>query len=189
MALRSVADVILVGAGTARDEQYKPPTAREASLPYRRDRGQAPRPALAVVTRSGKLSTELPMFNDPDLPPLVICGTAAEQDALKELEGVADIAQVPTESVSPDQALEVLHQRGHQLVLLEGGPSLNGTFTEADLIDEWNLTLSPLLVGGTSGRATKSHNASKREFSPSHVWSAEGLLFLQWLRSSEPAQN
>ncbi len=38
------------------------------------------------------------------------------------------------------------------VILLEGGPSLNGQFARAGLIDELNLTISPSLRGGDSKR-------------------------------------
>ena len=41
----------------------------------------------------------------------------------------------------------MLHDRGHSLVLTEGGPTLFGSFVAAGVVDELFLTVSPLLAG------------------------------------------
>src|SRR5699024_10261627 len=63
--LRSLADVILVGAGTARAEGYRPPEADPRWAGIRVGRPSAP--AMAVVTRSGLLPPLLRGVPDADL--------------------------------------------------------------------------------------------------------------------------
>ena len=68
-------------------------------------------------------------------------------------------------------------------MLLEGGPILNGQFAAADLIDEWNLTLSPLVVGGDAGRATQGPLVGDpQNLELTRLWLADGLLFGRWIR-------
>jgi riboflavin biosynthesis pyrimidine reductase len=184
-ALRSVADVIIAGAGTVRDERYKPPQPSEVASGLRRARGQSERPLIAVVTRSGRLAPDLPLFSDPSYRPLIIAGSEPDRTALDKLATVATIVQTESDSVGPEEALGLLHQLGHRIVLLEGGPRLNGAFVEADCIDEWNLTMSPNLVGGSSGRASRGDSAVINAFELQHVLTEDGLLFIQWRRSRE----
>lgn len=49
-----------------------------------------------------------------------------------------------------DEIVESLRMRGFTKILLEGGPTLNGLFFEKNLVDELNLTLLPILWGGTT---------------------------------------
>ncbi len=182
MALRSIVDVIIVGAGTVRDEQYKAPMPGVQAQGLRAERGQAERPLIVVISRSGRLSPDLPLFADPTYRPLVIVGSDADPIALGLLEAKAEIARVSTTGVDPGGVLDDLWNRGHRTALLEGGPSLNGAFIEADCIDEWNLTLSPNLVGGTSTRASRGRTGVLHAFSISHVWTSDELLFTQWVR-------
>ncbi len=182
MALRSVADVIVAGAGTVRDEQYKPPAPGANARQQRLDRGQSERQALAVVTASGRLSPDLPLFSDPSYKPLIIAGSDADAEALAALDPVARIEQTAAASVEPHDALAILGEAGHSVVLLEGGPKLNGSFIEADCVDEWNLTMSPHLVGGTSGRASRGVSAVLHRFELSHVLEHEDYVFMQWRR-------
>ena len=51
---------------------------------------------------------------------------------------------------SVTEIIEKLESAGHSKILIEGGPTLNGLFFEAGLIDEVHLTLLPLLWGGHS---------------------------------------
>src|ERR1043166_10347087 len=50
--LRSLTDVVLVASGTMRAENYGPVVLPERMQQERRDRGQAPVPAIAVVSSS-----------------------------------------------------------------------------------------------------------------------------------------
>jgi 5-amino-6-(5-phosphoribosylamino)uracil reductase len=122
-------------------------------------RGQAPAPRIAVV--SGSLSIDpaarLLAEADPGEGPLVLTTTAAPADRRANLAAAgAEVLDVPAGAggaVDVAAALTVLGQRGAAVVLCEGGPTLNGQLVAADLVDEWCLTLGPVLVGGTSDRA------------------------------------
>jgi riboflavin biosynthesis pyrimidine reductase len=54
-------------------------------------------------------------------------------------------------SVDLSQALAVLRERGHSLVVSEAGPSLFGQLVTAGLVDELFLTVSPVLAGRALG--------------------------------------
>lgn len=181
-ALRGVADVIVAGAATVRAERYRPPQPDARVQRLRSERHQSERPALAVVTASGSLDPNLPMFSDPENQPIVICGAAADSEALAAFADRARIEQLSGETVSPPEILSVLDRLGHRIVLLEGGPTLNGQFLVTDCVDEWNLTLSPQLVAGPSHRPSAGPDAVARRFVPTHVWQGDDLLFVQWRR-------
>lgn len=143
--LRALADVVLVGAGTARAERYDQ-VARPEGLAHLAPSDEPLR--LAVVTRSGVLP---PSVLDGDLPPLVITGAAGAEVAR---------GSVPQENVlvhghdGPDlaPALGDLADRGFTRVLSEGGPHLLGSLLAADLVDELCLTTTGRLEGPLPGR-------------------------------------
>ncbi len=164
-ALRRRADAVVVGAGTARAERYRP--LRDG--------------LLVVVTGSGSIDLELPLFTEPGPRPLVVTGSRADADALDRLRTVADVVVVDHERVPPAAVIDVVAARGIDVVLLEGGPTLNGLFAEADLIDEWNLTVAPLLVAGGSGRAAVGPWTG-RAFALDRVWASDEHLFCRHLR-------
>ncbi len=156
--LRSLADVILVGAQTARAENYGPPKVNAARIEQRLARGQQPFPRIAVVTRSltldsaARLFTEVLEGEQQPIRPYVICPEDASEAAIAAIASVADVITAGEGGVDDTKALAELAQRGVKLVLCEGGPSLNARLLEAGLVDEICLTLSSVLVGGLGRR-------------------------------------
>ncbi len=183
-ALRSVPDIILVAAGTADTERYGPPKPTEAVQAARRARGQSALPRLAVV--SGRLSVDLglPMFTDPGGPrPIVITSEAAATDRRDEVEAVADVLVAGGTSVDLAAALAQLRQQGASVVLCEGGPSLNGGLVDADLVDEWNLSLSPTIAGGASHRIVAGATPALGHLRLAGALEADGTVFLRYHRT------
>lgn len=133
--LRSLADVVLVGAGTVRAEHYGP--VRSASAP-----------PLAVVSRSLDLDWTSQLFTEAVPRSEVI--TCASADAARRVAAaeVADVIVAGEARVDLHLALAEFGRRGRRLVLCEGGPHLLGELVGADLVDELCFTLAPLLVGG-----------------------------------------
>jgi riboflavin biosynthesis pyrimidine reductase len=52
----------------------------------------------------------------------------------------------------------------------------------AGLVDEVNLSLSPMLVGGTSARLAQGGTERPTDLVWAHLWEAEGLLFARYVR-------
>lgn len=126
------------------------------------------------------------MFGEAGLPPIILCGSDADDEALAAVADRAEIVRLPTPRVSPSSALAVLQDRGFDIVLLEGGPNLNGQFLTDDLVDEWNLTISPQLLAGSASRPAIAELEINRRFVPTHVWAGDDLLFAQWRRPPRP---
>jgi riboflavin biosynthesis pyrimidine reductase len=145
--LRSLADVVLVGAGTARVERYGPPKIPLEAQEIRRGRGQAPLPTIAVVTQSGALDWGSRLFTGEGPRPIVIAGGSTRAEALADAAAVADVLTAGAGSVDLRAALKALGDRGLSHVLCEGGPTLNTGLAAAQLVDELCLTLSPKLAG------------------------------------------
>ena len=182
-AVQAVADVVLVGAGTVRAERYRPARSEPEALEQRRARGQSDAPRIAVVTASGNLDVDLPLFADPSAPPLVLTGSGADPDRLAALEGVAEVVRVSdTDDVPARAAVDALGHAGHHIVLCEGGPSLLGQVIAADLLDELCLTVAATLVVGTAQRIAHGDAATATDMALAHVLEHDGALFLRYVR-------
>lgn len=153
--LRSLADVVVVGAGTARAEGYGPARLDERLRELRIRRGQRQVPPLALVTRSGNLNWSAPFFTEAEERPIVFTaggvGEVAAETRVRG-DGVADVVVAGDDRVDPRLVLDHLQRAGHRSVLLEGGPALNADFVHAGLLDELCLTLSPRLAAGDGPR-------------------------------------
>ena len=151
-ALRSLADVILVAAGTMRAEGYGPARLPADVQDARRRRGQAPVPPIAVVSRACALDWESPFFAEATARPLVVTVEGAPAENRRRAASVADVLVAGSGDVDLAAAIGALRRRGFRSVLAEGGPSLNGQLAAAGLLDELCLTVSPTIVGGDSRR-------------------------------------
>lgn len=181
-ALRAIADVILVGAGTARAEGYGPPRPTDATRALRQARGQSSAPRLALVTRSLDLDLSTPLFTEAEELPYVITSAAADPERLAAIGAAAELIVTGDVEVDLSAALGALLGAGVAVITAEGGPQLNGDLLGGDLIDEWDLSLSPLLVGGDAARAIVGAPAAAHGFQLDRLLEGDGLLLGRWLR-------
>lgn len=183
-ALRGVGDVVLAGAGTVRAEGYGPARLSESQRAARRARGQADVPAIAVVTRTLHLDLDSPLFRSEDPRPIVITCEASPADVRRSVAERADVVVAGIDDVDLGAALAELGGRGIEVVTCEGGPRLNGDLLAADLVDEWDLTVSPLLVGDDSSRSSVGPRpAAPRGFELDRLLEGDGLLLGRWVRA------
>ena len=182
-ALRSVADVILVGAATVRAEGYGPPRTPERAQADRVERGQSPFPRIAVVSGSLDLDPASPMFTEAAKPPIIVTTSSAPLDGRQRLAPIAEIVEVDGARVSAAAAVGALAEFGAKTVLTEGGPGLLGQLVAAGLVDEMNLTLSPTLVAGTSARVAQDARGIRQDMTLAHLWESNGVLLARYLRA------
>ncbi|HEV3464694.1 MAG TPA: dihydrofolate reductase family protein [Actinomycetota bacterium] len=133
--LRSLADGVLVAAGTVRAEGYRPSVT-----------------PVAVVSRSLRLDWQAPFFTAPIARPTLVTVAQAPADRRARAAEVAEVVVAGDRDVDLAVALAALAERGWGQVLAVGGPTLNGQLARAGLLDELCLTLSPRLAGGDAKR-------------------------------------
>lgn len=155
--LRSLADVILVGASTVRAEGYRPP--------------KKPGQRVAVVSRTGDLDWESELFaGGAGLAVLPEDGPIVPVPAIRAGRGGVDLAR----------ALPLL---AGNVVLAEGGPTLNGDLAGAGLIDELCLTVAPVLVGGQAKRILSGPPVTAPPMDLVQVLEEDGYVFFRYLRA------
>lgn len=160
LGLRAAADVVLVGAETVRREGYGPPS--KAGL------------RVGVVSRSGRVDVTAPLF-----------ASGAGFLVLPE-----DAPQVPVPSVRAGRGTvdlaRALTMIDGTFVQLEGGARLNAAMLEADVVDEINLTVSPMAAGGSGPRLAHGAPDLDRRFVLAQVCEDDGFLFLRYRRAERP---
>lgn len=181
--LRMLCDALLVGAGTLRQEGYGALDLGERRRASRRDLGLATNPPLVILSRRLDLHPEHPMFTRAPVRPIVITHAAAPAGRRTALARVADVIVAGDTSVDLPAALAALHERGLRQVLCEGGPYVLGSLIAADLVDEYCLTVSPLLAGGEPGRLSAGTGALvPRRLALRHVLADGDVLLLRYAR-------
>lgn len=146
-ALRAEADVVLVGAGTVREERYGRIVRDPDSRARRTQAGRSEEPLAAIVSGSLSLSTQLPLLNAPEARVVILTNSDAE---LPPTAAAVEYLRTPGGQVDLAGAMAQLRARfGAELVLCEGGPRLNADLLRAGLVDELFLSVSPQLAGGS----------------------------------------
>ncbi len=178
--LRERADAVLAGTGTLRTERY----GRLARDPERRRRrvaaGLTPEPLACVITRSGDVPTDIPLFGEPEARIVVF---APSEIDLGQCAAQVDVVTLDPGELTMTTALRRLRSDyGVRMLLCEGGPTVFGALLHEDLVDELFLTVSPKLAGGTSGPMILSGPALPELLDVSLLWALErdNSLYLRY---------
>ena len=185
--LRTLSDVILVGAATARAERYKPVRPRELWRDLRDEgSGRTLTPPIAVVTRRLDLDPDSPLITaaPPDARTIVITTAKAPRDVRTAIEPHADVIIAGQETVDFEAAVNALAERGLRRILAEGGPRLLAQLLEAGLLDELCLTIGPLLAGPGAGRIVAGTGPATPPLplNLAHVLADDGFLLCRYTR-------
>jgi riboflavin biosynthesis pyrimidine reductase len=132
--LRGLADAIIVGAGTARTERYRP-----AAVP------------IVVVSRRGVVPETL-RGAAPGQVLLATCSTAPQVGEARELLGPDHVLTFGSHRVDLAELRQRLIGRGWHDLLSEGGPRLLHELLAEGVADELATTIVPRLVGGAGPR-------------------------------------
>ncbi|MGX2993877.1 pyrimidine reductase family protein [Streptomyces sp. JNUCC 64] len=183
--LRGLADAVVVGAETVRQEGYRPARAREAFAARRAAAGQGPAPAVVVVSAGLDLDFSLPLFTEPLVPTLLATGAGAPADRLAAARaaGVEVVIAGEGAAVEPARLVGALAERGLRRLLTEGGPRLLGRIVADGVLDELCLTLSPMLTAGGAQRIAGGPSLAVPErFALGSLLEEGGFLFARYHR-------
>ncbi|WP_328528793.1 dihydrofolate reductase family protein [Nocardioides sp. NBC_00368] len=160
--LRELADVVLVGAGTADAETY---TAKGAPI--------------VIVSRRGRVPDEL-RGCEPGAVRLATVADAPGLDAARDEIGEENVYVVGASEVDLPALMRRLHEEGMRHVLCEGGPSLLGSLLEAGVVDELCHTITPKLLAG-DGRRIVTGPPTDVPVSLGSLIEHDGTLLGRWL--------
>lgn len=167
--IRSLADVVLVGAHTVRVEGYLAPKASH----------------LAIVTSTGDLGEHAESLAEDTNGRVFLLTPAEHVDQVRSRAGAIPIIAVPAAQgsssapsvMSAQMILQTLSRRGYQSIVCEGGPNLAGQFAESGLIDEYCITVSPTLTPSTEAFLPLQQAISTRV--AGHLVDREGFSYLR----------
>lgn len=194
VALRAQADAVMVGASTARAENYGPAWLRADARARRTTRGQAALPSVVLVTASGHIDPSSRLFTEhrddqPDPPPvLVVTCEKAGAEGIDDLRRSATVLVCGDDEVDLVGARVALAERGLARIVCEGGPTLLGSLLGAGVLDELCLTHSPMLAGPGHptllGVGLDPAQAPAR-FELTGLAEADGMLFARYRPTGE----
>jgi riboflavin biosynthesis pyrimidine reductase len=182
LALRTVADAVLVGPGTIRVEGYGRLVGNAERRARRVDAGQDADPPCVLFSRGFDIPWEAGLFQAAEQP--VIIYTA--EPGARAAECAAPVEVVRLDAYSSAAALEDLRARGVRSLLSEGGPTLFRGLLDDGVVDELFLTLAPQLVAGRERQIVPGPPLDPAiELALQWVLQAEGELFLRYRLASQ----
>ncbi|HET7318788.1 MAG TPA: dihydrofolate reductase family protein [Nitrospirota bacterium] len=174
--LRSVADAVIVGAGTLRSvpnhlwtAEYIYPPLSDSYRQLRIALGKKASPLNVIVTARGEIDPGLPVFRSEAVKVLIVTNPeGARRIRLRDLPASVVIGEVG-EGGGAISAREVLSAVGRilpgEILLVEGGPRLMGDFFAGKCLDELFLTLAPQ-VAGRDGSVERPGFVAGKRFGP-----------------------
>lgn len=138
--LRALADAVIVGAGTVRQDDPR--------LTVRRCPGD--QPTRVVLDMNLTLDADRRVFSDGAAPTLVLA--AADRIGRSTRVGAAEIVPLPRdgERLAPRAIRAALAERGLHWLFVEGGGVTVSRFLAAGVLDRLQIALAPVILG--SGR-------------------------------------
>jgi len=200
--LRSVADAVIVGAGTLRSVPHHLWTAEYIypvfAGPYRQLRsalGKNDSPLNVIVTARGEIDLSLPVFRSGAVKALVVSTPEGARRIRKhDLPPSVGIGEVKNADAISARAIlsAVARVRPGNIFLVEGGPQLMGDFFAEKCLDELFLTLAPQVAGRDGSVERPGFVAGKRFGPESPLWGtlagvkrAGSHLFLRYAFATE----
>ena len=142
LTLRDKADAILTGAGTlnAQPDVTLGPGPRSKKNP----------PLRVIASGGGNVNPRHKIFRTQGAPVIVLATERISRARLQKLETAADVVKIcGASSIDFARALYFLQNEwGVKRLLCEGGGDLNDSLLRAGVVDEVNLTICPLILGG-----------------------------------------
>jgi len=176
---RRLADAVLIGSGTLIIERYRPLVAKPEDREERLSQQQAEAPQLVIVSASLRLPLQETVFAQSTVRPVVVTTQAVDDRLLDETRQVADVVQLRGDRAGAIDLLKALRLRGLERIVCEGGPHLLSTLAAADVVDEADISIAPLIVGG--GQIPTGSPTAMRWFDLVGVMVDEGFLFNRYV--------
>lgn len=179
--LRSLADVVLVGAETARAEHYG------LARVWPQVRPGVPPPPIAIVTKRLTLDLDSPLIQGNGGPnrTIVLTTSQAATDRVELAAKTADVIIAGEDEVPATAIIGKLADLGYRKILIEGGPTLLAQLNAAGLVDELCVTTSPRVEGGGAARMMVSKSSDQpvpRDFALRVLLEDDGFLLASYVR-------
>ncbi|MFM8836278.1 MAG: RibD family protein, partial [Actinomycetota bacterium] len=131
---------------------------------------------VGVVTRTGKMDLNTNLFTSgagflimPEDTQTPV--TDFNLDVIKAGKGSVDLNRA-------------MAQLPGNFVQLEGGALLNASMFAANLVDEINLTISPMVTGADSPRLANGAPPLHSDYQVAHILEDNGFMFIRYLRTN-----
>ncbi|WP_066414102.1 2,5-diamino-6-(ribosylamino)-4(3H)-pyrimidinone 5'-phosphate reductase [Halorubrum aethiopicum] len=146
--IRAAADAVLVGVGTVLADDPHLTLDEEARRVERLRNGRPGDPARVVVDSTGRTPTDARILDDAATTYLLV-SAAATPERREELSAAgAEVVVAGEERVDLDEAASALEDAGVDRLMVEGGGEVIYSCFAAGIVDELQVYVGSLVVGG-----------------------------------------
>jgi riboflavin-specific deaminase-like protein len=178
--LREQVDAVFAGTRTLRVENYGPMMRDPEGRRRREQAGKSPEPLACVVTRSGEVPSDIPLFTSPESQIALFSPVPVD---LRQCTAQVELVRLDPGELTLTTVLRRLRSDfGVASLMCEGGPTVFGALLRERLVDELFLTIAPKLVGGGAS-PTIANGPELKELQPMEVaWALEhdGALYMRY---------
>ena len=149
--LRAAVDMVLNGASTLRTSGTSSRISDDRLIALRVAAGRSPNPVASVLSASGDLPVDRLFFHSEDFDAIVYLADTASAERRAAVEATGrTVVIVPSRDPVAAMLRHMREAVGARSLLVEGGPTINGSLLAAGAVDEYFLTLGPVLVSGNA---------------------------------------
>ncbi len=147
--LRVSADVVLNGASTLRasgtSSRLNDPILEQIRISREKPRY----PIAATLSASGNLPLDKVFFTARDFDAVIYLSKSAPEQARSALKATGrPVIDLPVHGSIPAMLKHMRTELGAEVLLVEGGPTVNAELVHLGVVDEFFLTVGPVIVGG-----------------------------------------
>ena len=178
--LRAESDAIMVGVGTVLADDPGLRVKSDLLRRARRYKGLSEDPLRIVADSHARTPPGAKVLGSGCI---LAVARSAPAERLKLLSRNSEIICCGEDRVDLKELFSLLHKRGIQRIMVEGGASLNWSLVSQGLVDEIYVFMGPMLIGGDSAPTLLDGEGYRKDFPPLRLAAVEQLdegVLLKW---------
>jgi 2,5-diamino-6-(ribosylamino)-4(3H)-pyrimidinone 5'-phosphate reductase len=182
--LRANADAIMVGIGTVLADDPSLTVKSPERKAARKAAGKSENPVRIVVDSAARTPLDADIFKKGEGLRIIAVSNSAPAEKVKRLEEKALVIRTGAHRVDLTELAAKLREMGINILMVEGGATLNWGMISAGIVDEIYTFVGNLIIGGkTAPTFTDGEGFSEAELLGLELLSAEKIeegILLKW---------
>ncbi len=146
--LRASADAIMIGIGTVLADDPSLTVKSRERQEMRVKQGKEENPVRVIVDSAARIPLEAEVLKKGSGRRIIAVSNTAPKSRVERLSKVAEIIIAGDKEVDLKQLLIELKKQGINKLMVEGGATLNWSLISLGLVDEINVYIGGLIIGG-----------------------------------------
>lgn len=146
---RIIADAVMVGGNTLIQDDPSLTLRTKERQRKRIKLGKPPDPIkVGIISNADNLKIKGDFFNKGKTQKIIFATTQTSKRKIEEIKKKAKVFILGKEKVNLKKAMEILYKLGVKKLMVEGGGELIFSLLKDNLVDEINLKIGNLIIGG-----------------------------------------